>query len=158
MVHTNWRSWVERTYSTLTASDGTQASGSVVQHTNHSATQAVVERYKTGLEWDRVLTDIRDFPYPDYSKWRWERLWRWSPIFWSLLSQARRSNRTVSIETKSPKLNIALPQKSFWTEYGLICSQLPYVILTLASKLSLVLLMIVALSINLNPSVKREGE
>ena len=39
-----------------------QASGSVVQHTNHSATQVVVERYKTGLEWDRVLTDIRDFP------------------------------------------------------------------------------------------------
>ena len=53
---------MERTYSTLTASDGTQASGSVVQHTYHSATQVVVERYKTGLEWDRVLTDIRDFP------------------------------------------------------------------------------------------------
>ena len=53
---------MERTYSTLTARDGTQGSGSVVQHTNHSATQVVVERYKTGLEWDRVLTDIRDFP------------------------------------------------------------------------------------------------
>ena len=39
-----------------------------------------------------------------------------------------------------------------------MCSQLPNVILTLASKLSLVLLMILALSINLNPSVKREGE
>ena len=94
---------------------------------------------KLDLSGTGCLQTSEIFPYPDYSKWRCrlheerEHSWRWCPIFWSLLSQARRPNRTVSIETKSPKLNTTLPQKPSWTEYGLICSQLPNVILVLQS-------------------------
>ena len=87
---------------------------------------------KLDLSGTGCLQSSESFPYPDYSKWRC-CLHDWSPIFWSLLSQARPSNRTVSIETKSPKLNTTLPQKPFWTEYGLMCSQLPSVILVLQS-------------------------